>query len=98
MSNRNKATLGALAILCAGTVDAGTLFNPNGTGLSGALDVGQFDWLPTSILARNGNAAVSNFVNSNGACPANSCDFTVLTHARLGGPSIRTTWYSRCQG
>ncbi|MGZ8219380.1 PEP-CTERM sorting domain-containing protein [Methylomagnum sp.] len=86
MSKRDKLALGiALALCASGAATAGTLFNPNGAGATGALDVGQLDWSPTSFVARNGNAAISNWVNSNGACPNNSCDFVVYTQARLAG-------------
>jgi hypothetical protein len=86
MSKRDKLALGlVLALSASGGASAGTLFNPSGGGASGALDVGQLDWSPTSFVARNGNAAISNWVNSNGACPDNSCDFTVYTQARLAG-------------
>lgn len=86
MSKRDKLALGiALALSASGGANAGTMFNPTGGGASGALDVGQLDWSPTSFVARNGNAAISNWVNSNGACPDNSCDFIVYTQARLAG-------------
>jgi hypothetical protein len=82
MIDRKRLALNAmLALGFSGAGHAGVLFNPNGTGPSGAIDVGTFDWAQTSFVAVGGDTAVTNFQNG---C-AQSCEFTVYTQARLNG-------------
>jgi hypothetical protein len=82
MIDRKRLALNAmLALGVSGASQAGVLFNPNGTGAAGAIDVGTFDWAQTSFVAVGGNQAVTNFQNG---C-AQSCEFTVYTQARLNG-------------
>jgi hypothetical protein len=54
-----------------------------GGGATGAVNIGSFDWNATSFVAQGGQAAVASFLGSSGACPANSCTFTVLSQGRL---------------
>jgi hypothetical protein len=73
----------ALGLGLAGSVHAApALFDTHST--DGVLAVTNLDWAQTSFLAQGGNTAISNWITSGGACGANSCDFTVLTHATLG--------------
>jgi hypothetical protein len=78
-----------LAALGASTQAHALLFNPDGAP-GGALNinVGSFDWGPTSFVAVGGNQAVVNFL-ANAAAPPNGdpldTTFTVLTHATLIG-------------
>jgi hypothetical protein len=89
MREWNKLALNAmLALSVGGAAHAGVLFSPEGSGP--IIDVGTFDWGPTSFLARGGNQAVANAVGSNGGCPGNSCDFSVYTQARLIGTLNQT--------
>ena len=70
--------------LAATTAQAG-LFDPDGGGSLPAINVGTFDWGPTSFLALNGQQAITNFIGSGGACPAGSCSFEILSQAKLIG-------------
>ncbi len=64
-----------------GTAHAGTVtFATPSETIS---NIAAFDWSPANVLAVNGNAAFVNFVNSGGACPANSCNFTVYAQGTL---------------
>src|SRR5258706_10373788 len=49
------------------------LFDLDGAGGAGAIDVGTLDWGPTSFAAVNGAAAIGSFITSGGTCPAGSC-------------------------
>jgi len=83
-----KNLLGALiasAFALGGTAHASLLIDVNGLGGGGSVINAQaLDWTQTSFLALNGNTAILAFVNSGGACPANTCSFDVVTHAKLG--------------
>jgi hypothetical protein len=61
------------------------LVDLDGAGGLAPIDVQQFDWGTTSFAAINGGTAFTNFIGSGGACPGTSCNFDVLTHARLTG-------------
>jgi hypothetical protein len=87
---RKLALSALLAVMGGGAVHAGVVFDPDGAGGSGTIDVGTFDWGPTAFIAQGGNQAVANYFNSNGACPNNSCDFSVYTHATLIGTNTQT--------
>ena len=55
-------------------------FDPTGTDAGGSFVIDQLDWLPSGVLAVNGNQAIANFLNG-----AGSTSFQVLSHATLGG-------------
>jgi hypothetical protein len=59
-------------------------FDPDGSGPAGAIELGTFDWGPTSFAAVGGGTAFSNFT-SNPACPGTTCNFDVVVHAKLIG-------------
>jgi len=59
-------------------------FDPDGTGPAGAINLGTFDWGPTSFAAIGGGTAFTNF-NTNPACPGTTCNFDVVVHAKLIG-------------
>lgn len=83
--NRLIVALSA-AILGIGAVNTAhaVLVDLDGTGgLTGAVDVGSFDWNATSFVADNGNTAIANFI-ANPACTT-SCQFTVLSQGSLQG-------------
>jgi len=84
-------TVGLLALaLTTGfaTTARATLVDLDGTGgLTGAVDIGAFDWNFTSFLAQGGVTAISNFVGSSGGCAGTSCQFTVLSQGSLQGVS-----------
>lgn len=82
----------ALAVAGIATSNAAPLlFDPDGAGGDAAQLITSFDWFQSSFLAKGGNQAFTNFVATNGACPANSCNFTVYTHARLVGAANGNT-------
>jgi hypothetical protein len=88
--HNGKRWLGSflLAIMLAlgGTTTAqAVLVDLDGAGGGGAIDIGTLDWGPTSFAALNGGTASLNFLSSGGACPAGSCNFDVLTQAKLIG-------------
>jgi hypothetical protein len=79
-----KKLLAALALaLGAAGAQAGVMFDPDGPGSAPAQDLGGLGWSTTSAAAVNGITAIQAFVGTGGACPAGSCNFTVLSHARL---------------
>ena len=76
----------ALAFGVAAGAQAGVTFDPDGPGGSDpAVDVGSFSWAPTSLLALGANLAIRDFALTGGTCPLNSCNFDLVTHARLVG-------------
>lgn len=78
-----KKTLLATALLAAlgaSTQANALLFDPDGSGSEGAINVGSFDWTTSSFVAVGGNQAVANFISGSG-----STQFSVLTHATLVG-------------
>ncbi len=82
-----KSILSALiagAFTFAGAAHAGLLIDLNGPGAGGVINADALDWAPTSFLAKNGNTAISSFL-SPGGCVGTSCNFDVLTHAKLTG-------------
>lgn len=84
MSKGNKlAAHIVLALGLGGGAHAGVSFDPNGTG-TGTLDIGTFDWGPTSFVAVGGNQAVTNFSEQGAGCGA-ACEFTVYTQAKMIG-------------
>jgi hypothetical protein len=83
-----KTILGALvasALAFGGAAQAGLTLDLNGGLAGGVITADALDWAPTSFLARGGNQAIANFNASGGACTGISCQFEVLTHARLTG-------------
>ena len=81
-----KNILGALitsAFALGGAAHAGLVFDLNGAATGGVITAEALDWTQTSFLARGGNLAIAAFGNSSGACSNNSCNFEVLTHAKL---------------
>jgi len=79
-----KFAVGAILALAGVAAQAGT-FDPDGAGPAPAINLGTLDWGPTSFLALGGTAAIGNFLGSAGTCPAGSCNFSVLTQAKLIG-------------
>jgi hypothetical protein len=74
----------ALALGVSGGAQGGVLFDADGTGAAtGPIDLGQLGWSTTSAVAMGGNTAIAAFLGTGGLCPAGSCNFTVLSHARL---------------
>lgn len=47
-------------------------------------NIAAFDWAPSNVLAKNGNQAFANFVNTGGACTA-SCAFDVYVQGKMTG-------------
>src|ERR1051326_6662598 len=82
--NFTKLATAAAVALTITTAQAG-LFDPDGGGPAPAINLGPLDWGPANFLALGGQAAVTSFVGSGGACPAGSCTFSVLTQATLIG-------------
>src|SRR6266404_462850 len=82
--NLKSFAVGAMLAVVGATAQAGT-FDPDGTGPAPAINLGTLDWGPTSFLALNGITAISAFTASVGTCPAGSCNFSVLTQAKLIG-------------
>lgn len=81
-----KSILGALissAFAIGGTAHAGLVLDLNGGAAGGVISASALDWAPTSFLAKGGNTAIANFVSTGGACDTASCEFDVLTHAKL---------------
>lgn len=69
-----------------GAANAGLLFDLNGSaGAGGVINATAFDWSQTSFLALGGNTAITNFLTTDGTCDTTSCNFDVLTHAKLAG-------------
>jgi hypothetical protein len=52
-------------------------------GLTGAVNIGSFDWNATSFLAQNGQTAIASF--QSGTCATVSCNFSVLSQGTLQG-------------
>jgi hypothetical protein len=63
----------------------GATFDPDGDGPLAPIDLGAFDWGPTSFLAYGGNTAIVEWVITAGDCDFTGCTFDVLTQARLIG-------------
>lgn len=80
-----KTILSALvgsAFAFAGTAHAGLMLDlDGGNAVGGVINAAALDWAPTSFLARGGNSAITSF--SKGTCATVSCEFDVLTHAKL---------------
>ena len=75
----------ALGLALAATSAQAGQFDANG-GLPGQqIDLGAFDWGPTSFLALGGNTAITNFLATGGGCGGGSCSFDVLSQAVLIG-------------
>jgi hypothetical protein len=73
----------ALAIGSASTARA-VLIDLDGTGgLTGAVNIGSFDWNATSFVAQGGQTAIASFAAN--TCATVSCNFTVLSQGRLQG-------------
>jgi hypothetical protein len=84
-----KTLLAALigSACAAGTAHASLLINLTGGG-GPVINATALDWAPTSFLALGGNTAIANWIaspkNPDGTCAGTlSCDFDVLTHAKL---------------
>lgn len=88
MKSRMVSLSAAVAVALSGTAYANSVtFDPTslGVGASVVSNVSTFDWSPSNVLAKNGNQAFANFVNSNGACPAASCAFDVFVQGKMTG-------------
>jgi PEP-CTERM motif len=60
------------------------LVDLDGTGgLTGAVDIGSFDWNATSFVAQGGQTAIASTIA--GTCPAGGCTFTVFSQGSLQG-------------
>ncbi len=82
MKFKNLAAATALA-LAATTTQAG-LFDPDGSGPLGPINLGTLDWGPSNFLALGGQAAIANFIGTGGACPAGSCASRSITRPAAG--------------
>jgi hypothetical protein len=84
MNIREKLMAVLVAImLCVGLTTAAdaVLIDLDGTGgLTGAVNIGSFDWNATSFVAQGGQTAIANFLTGSG-----SLNFTVLSQGRLQG-------------
>jgi hypothetical protein len=80
-----KSILAALigSAFALGSAHAGLTIDLNGGAAGGQITADALDWAPTSFLALGGNTAINNFVGSGGTCATVSCNFDVLTHAKL---------------
>lgn len=78
----NKHHLLAAAVLAALPVAANAV-NFTAPAIETVNNISVFDWAPANVFADQGNAAFVNFVNSAGACPAGSCNFTAYSHGKL---------------
>jgi hypothetical protein len=84
MNARKLVAAAALALGVSGGAHGGVQFDPDGNlGSATAIDLGQLGWSTTSAVAVGGNTAIAAFIGTGGTCPAGSCNFTVLSHARL---------------
>jgi hypothetical protein len=65
------------AALAAATID------PDGAGgVNGAVNIGAFDWAPTTFLAKGGQTAIGNFLTNQAlGAPVFSTTFDLYTHA-----------------
>ena len=81
--NMKKLVVAVALALGASGAYAGVSFDPDGPGPAPAQDLGGLGWSTTSAVAVGGNTAINAFISSGGACPAGSCNFTALSHARL---------------
>ncbi len=62
MKRKLLYTATALALATIGSAHAGVLFDPDGAaGGDPIIDVGAFDWGPTSFLAKNARSALADF-------------------------------------
>ncbi len=85
MKTKNLVAAVALALGMTGGAQAAISFDPDGAGPLPAMTIGAFDWGPTSLFALGGTSAIAAFAATGGACPATSCQFDLLTHARVIG-------------
>jgi hypothetical protein len=85
MKRKLLYTATALALAVAGSAHAGVLFDPDGAGGGDdVIELGAFDWGPSSFLAKDSRLALSNFDTANQVCGAGlDCTFDVLTHVKL---------------
>jgi hypothetical protein len=81
--NMKKLVVAVALALGASGAQAGVSFDPDGPGAAPAQDLGGLGWSTTSAVAVGGTSAIAAFIGSGGACPAGSCNFTILSHARL---------------
>jgi len=81
------AVAATAALAASGAAHAGLVMDLNGAAAGGVIEADALDWSQTSFLAKGGNAAIANFIGSGGTCATVSCEFDVLTHARLTGYS-----------
>jgi len=84
MKLRKLVAATAFALATTGA-QAGLIDLDGAGGLAAPVNIGTFDWGPTSFLALGGNTAILAFVASGGTCPGTVCQFQVLTQARLLG-------------
>ncbi len=87
MKRKLLYTATALALATVGSAHAGVLFDPDGApGGAAVIDVGAFDWGPTSFLAKNARFALADFDTSTQTCKTTGgCTFDVLTQGKLVG-------------
>jgi hypothetical protein len=81
--NMKKLVAAVALALGASGAQAGVMFDPDGAGPAPAQDLGGLGWSTTSAVAVGGTSAIAAFAATGGACPAGSCNFTALSHARL---------------
>lgn len=75
----------SLALAAPIVAQGALLFDPDGAaGPLGTYEINRFDWSPTSVLADNGNRAISNFVaNGFSSTGPNDTTFWVYSMAKL---------------
>lgn len=83
MKTKKLITAMAFAIGLPSSALAGVLFDPDGAGGLGAMDLGSIDWHQTSMLALGGPAAIQ--CAATGVCGPNGVNFDLLTHAYVDG-------------
>jgi hypothetical protein len=86
MKKRQLISAVALALGLAAFSAQAAIFDADGTGgANGAVNIGAFDWGPTSILSQGANTAIGAFAT--GACSVvnTACQFNLFTHATLVG-------------
>lgn len=82
------SALVASAFAAGGVAHAGLIIDLDGAATGNpayVINADALDWSQTSFLARGGVSAIGAFAQSGGACAGTSCEFDVLTHAKLTG-------------
>ena len=76
----------AIALAVGMPLTAGAyLFDPDGAGPEGSVNMTAFDWAPSNVLVDGGNEAVTNFLLNQADGGNRSVDFKVYAQAQLLG-------------